>query len=294
MMLRGALSPVASPLSSLSPLEASSKMRRSRTGGETRDVREGGREGGERTGGRKAEGGRGERNRERGGEGRGEGERERKREKKRPAKPLAYWVTRPRPAGTQGHPQKHQHLVEPRAKRKGGVLTPPTCSPHASLTHRWKSDLLFPEPGAALRQGLAPSKADVFLWSSCQESEEARDKPLGPCQLSSACLAAAKDTHGSSWCSAGRGTQVGGLSPPRRGWQHPPARGPPAWSPAASHLGTQAGPGRAQALTSCSGVRSSLPRAPCLSSSAQGRTDSSLGFPWRPALVQCLFQSHGR
>lgn len=56
MMLRGALSPVASPLSSLSPLEASSKMRRSRTGGETRDVREGGREGGERTGGRKAEG----------------------------------------------------------------------------------------------------------------------------------------------------------------------------------------------------------------------------------------------
>lgn len=68
MMLRGALSPVASPLSSLSPLEASSKMRRSRTGGETRDVREGGRrENGRKKGrGRK---GRKEQRERRGGQG---------------------------------------------------------------------------------------------------------------------------------------------------------------------------------------------------------------------------------
>lgn len=37
-----------------------------------------------------------------------------------------------------------------------GPLHPPTCGPHASLTHRWKSDALCTEQGAGSRAPLVP------------------------------------------------------------------------------------------------------------------------------------------
>lgn len=96
------------------------------------------------------------------------------------------------------HLQTHQLLGKQDQRARVGWLHPPIRSTHASLTNRRKSDLLFIQQWTALRQCTACSKADVFLWSPCQEGGEVPDKPLCQCQLRiSPGLATAKDTRGS-------------------------------------------------------------------------------------------------
>ena len=108
---------------------------------------------------REQEGGRRRERKRKERQGKGEEERGKENEKEAntpapsgetPAAGAASSPTTPNPA------RNISSLWEGDRSVRVGPLHPPTCGPHASLTHRWKSDALCTEQGAGSRAPLVP------------------------------------------------------------------------------------------------------------------------------------------